>query len=96
MRVLWHPNAAQDIEEIWEFSAQNWGVARADRSVGDIRGAAEALANGSLQGTSEEGLGAGLRRQICGSHVIWFRCQSGAVSIGRVLHQSRDVGRWVA
>ena len=95
MKLIWHPAAAQDIEEIWEYSFQNWGMAQAETYVQTISDTALALASGDLGGTEMPNLGAGLRRQIIGSHVLWFRIGDGFLTSGRVLHQSRDVGRLV-
>ena len=95
MRLLWHPKATQDIEEIWDYSSKNWGIVQADRYVGAIHQSAVALASGDLTGTSEAGSQEGLRRQVVGTHVIWFRIKGGSLFVGRVLHQSRDAGRWV-
>ena len=95
MRLLWHLKATQDIEEIWDYSAKNRGIVQADRYVEGIHQSAVALANGDLTGTSEAGLQEGLCRQVVGTHVIWFRIEGGSLLVGRVLHQSREAGRWV-
>ena len=55
----------------------------------------KALAVGQLSGQSADDVTAGLRRQVSGAHVIWFRHETDRVLIIRILHQSRDVGRWL-
>ena len=46
-------------------------------------------------GGAAEDIATGLRRQIVGSHLIWFRLNGERLVVIRVLHQSRDAGRWV-
>ena len=87
--------AKLDIVEIYQFSKAEWGAARARRYANDLRGRLKALAVGQLSGESADGVTAGLRRQVSGAHVIWFRHETDRVLIIRILHQSRDVGRWL-
>ena len=42
---------------------------------------------------SAENIRQGYRKVAVGSHVLFFRMQSGVVEIIRILHQSMDVGR---
>lgn len=89
------PLAKLDIVEIYQFSKAEWGAAPARRYANDLRGRLKALAIGQLSGQSADGVTAGLRRQVSGAHVIWFRHETDRVLIIRILHQSRDVGRWL-
>lgn len=89
------PAAATDIREIFSYSLTNWGEAKARKYVADLRRRMHALARGSTSGTRADDISAGLRRLIAGSHVIWFRIQGDRLRIIRILHQSRDAGRWL-
>ena len=88
-------DALGDLDEILSFSIRQWGPARAFDYIADIRAKAEALARGDLSGMEADEIGPGLRRQIVGAHVIWFRVEAERLRVIRVLHQSRDAGRWV-
>jgi len=89
------PLAKLDIVEIYQFSKAEWGAARAHRYANELRGRLKALAVGELSGQSADEVTAGLRRQVSGAHVIWFRRETDRVLVIRILHQSRDVGRWL-
>jgi len=52
----------------------------------------KALARGDLSGTRADDVAQGLRRQVSGSHVIWFRAEGDALRVVRVLHGARDMG----
>jgi toxin ParE1/3/4 len=96
VRLLWQPLATQDIDEIWVYSFDRWGLVRADDYISDLRMRAEALARGDLSGTPADDVAQGLRRLMAGAHVIWFRASDDAVRIVRVLHQRQDVDRDMA
>lgn len=95
MRLEFSSGSAADLEEIWDYSARNWGSAKAVEYLDGIADCAEALARGDLSGTAEDQMKPGLRRQVVQSHVIWFRVSKDGLFVVRVLHGSRDAGRWV-
>ena len=72
-----------------------WGASRARRYANDLRGRLKALAVGQLSGQSADEVTAVVRLQVSGAHVIWFRHETDRVLIIGILHQSRDVGRWL-
>ena len=94
MTLVWRPTALTDLEEIWAYSEQQFGVEKAAAYLDGIRAKAVALAERHLGGTAQNDVGAGLRRQLVGSHAIWFRAEGEVLRVIRVLHQSRDAGRW--
>ena len=89
------PVAKSDIVEIYQYSKAEWGAVRARDYANELRGRLKALARGQLTGQSADYVAAGLCKQISGAHVIWFRRETDRVLILRILHQSRDVGRWL-
>jgi toxin ParE1/3/4 len=89
------PLAKADIVEIYQFSKAEWGDVRARSYADELRRRLKALALGQLPGQSADYVAAGLCRQVSGAHVIWFRRETDRVLILRILHQSRDVGRWL-
>lgn len=89
-------NAAKvDLDEIWDYSRRNWGAVRAAGYLDRLADAAEALARGELTGTRADDIRPGLRRLVSGSHILWFRITDDRLLVIRVLHQSRDAGRWM-
>ncbi len=95
MRLDFAREAEDDLQDIWDYPLSTWGTSAAVRYLDRIADAAEGLARGELSGTDADEIRTGLRRQVMGSHVIWFRRGDGVVTVVRVLHQSRDAGVWV-
>ncbi len=84
--------AEADIDGIWDYSAENWGVDQAEQYTRDIRDACRALASGRKRGRAVE-VRAGYLKCPCGSHVIYYRDRGDRLEIVRVLHGSQDAGR---
>ena len=87
------PAARADLESIWDYTVTHWGEAQAEDYTRKIQAACEALSKGTIITRSAEDIREGYRKVTVGSHVIFFRIQSGVVEIIRILHQSMDVGR---
>ena len=87
------PRAQADIDEIWDYSADRWGIDQADRYIGKLREAIETIANDPRRGRPCDHLRAGYRRCSVAAHVLFFRVVAGGVEVVRVLHQSMDFER---
>ena len=87
--------ARQDLRGIWEYSAEKWGPQQANRYLDAIRAAITGLADGTKTSRSAEDVLPGCRRVTSGRHVVYFREDTDAVEVIRVLHQRMDAGRWV-
>ena len=90
------PLALADLSGIWDYSYDRWGSDQADIYVLAIHSACEALAttvaDGQFGGQSAAHIRLGYRKQIVGSHLLFFRCSSaGVVDVVRILHQRMDV-----
>lgn len=90
---LLSPKAQADIDDIWNYTAETWGVAQAVAYIGDIRDACMALVRGerlSRPVTVREGY----HKSLVGSHSLYFRRSGGGtIIVIRILHQSMDVER---
>lgn len=85
------PAAQADINQIWDYSALNWGEEQANRYVLDIRHACEGLADGSRQGRAIDDIRPGYRRLAVASHALFYRItDAGMIAIIRILHQRMD------
>lgn len=92
MRVInFSPAAVDDINMIWDYSADRWGVCQADRYVDEIRDACHALANKIKQG--RPAAIKGFHKYLCGSHIIYFLDKSKSIDVIRILHQRQDAER---
>lgn len=92
MKLFIAVSARTDLVEIQLFGVKTWGRGQADKYRDLIRDRMKVLARGEMTGTSTDDIASGLRRQVVGSHAIWFRLDGERLVVLRVLHQSRDAG----
>ena len=86
------PAARTDIEHIWDYTVDNWGVDQAERYVRGIREACEVLANGHRQGRAVDEIRAGYLKLAVGSHFLFYRITGdGQIDVVRILHRRMDV-----
>lgn len=88
--LIFSPAAQEDIEDIYEYSVARWGVARAEYYIRGLRDACLDLADGRQQGRDADDIRSGYRKQICGSHFIFFRQTISELEVIRILHQRMD------
>ncbi len=87
------PAALRDMENIWLFTAERWGLAQAERYTDCLSDCFELLAQSPLSGRSCSHIRPGYRRQSVESHVVYYRAEPDAVTIVRVLHERMDAPR---
>ncbi len=90
------PLAQADLSDIWDYSYSQWGTGLADAYVLAIHeaceGLATAMANSRPAGQSADHIRTGYRKQIVGSHLVFFRYSvTGSVDVVRILNQRMDV-----
>ena len=83
------PRAQTDLDAIWDYSAENWGEARAERYIRELQNAIETVAADPRRGPCDE-IRAGYRRYPAGAHVLFFRLAPGGIDVVRILHQRMD------
>lgn len=90
---LFSPAARADLAEIWDYTAERWGVEQAERYVRDIADAGRALADGRREGRAADDVRPGYLKLAVGSHFLFYRVTvAGIVDIVRILHQRMDAG----
>ena len=88
------PKARQDLDSIWTFSRDRWGMEQAETYLRLIAGALESLAQGTIVGRDAGAVKAGYLRHAVGSHVVFFRVTgTDALEGVRILHQRMDLPR---
>jgi toxin ParE1/3/4 len=86
------PAARDDLSAIWDYTAQTWGIAKAEQYVLSIHGACQAIAEGRKQGQTIDDIRPGYRKLAVGAHVLFFRAaETGGIDVIRILHQRMDV-----
>jgi toxin ParE1/3/4 len=91
LRVVWSSDADSDLEEIWNYLAQQASVARADNQVHKILAACRKLSDWPFPGQARDSLILGMRSVVSAPYVIFYRVRSDTVEIVRVLHGRRDI-----
>jgi toxin ParE1/3/4 len=89
-RVVRRPQAAEDIEEIWDYIADDSFLA-ADRWLDQLDAQFQLLATHPLMGRAREELAAGIRSFPFGRYVIFYAQVDGGIDVVRVLHSARDI-----
>lgn len=90
---LLRPRARADLEEIWDYTADRWGEAQAERYVRVIGAAFDRIARDPRSGQSCAEIRPGYAKLSVGAHVVFFRRTGRGVEIVRILHSRMDFGR---
>ncbi|HQN50658.1 MAG TPA: type II toxin-antitoxin system RelE/ParE family toxin [Phenylobacterium sp.] len=85
------PRAQSDIEDIWDFTVERWGVAQAERYVRQLQPTLEGVAARPRQGRACDDIRPGYFKIGSGSHLVFYRLTSDGIEIVRILHQSMDI-----
>ncbi len=93
-RFFLTPLAEADLEAIWDYTEEHWGLRQAERYVAAIRNACRSLAVRAYPDRDASQEMSGFRKAAVGLHMLYFiRREDGAVEIIRILHQRMDVDR---
>jgi toxin ParE1/3/4 len=92
-RYVLSPRARNDMENIWDYSAERWSNEQAERYVRALQQAIETIAADPRRARACDHIRAGYRKYSVGSHVIFFRAAANGIDIVRILHQRMDFER---
>ncbi len=87
------PAALNDLEGIWRYTVEQWGLAQAERYLDALNASFDALAHAPQSAPPCEHIRPGYRRQVVEHHAVYFRVEAGAVIVVRLLHQRMDAPR---
>ena len=90
--LTFSPAAISDLNGIWDYSAEQWGLDQADLYIDELRDACHALACGHKHGRPVD-LRSGYLRILAGAHVIYYQDRDDRISVIRILHSRMDVDR---
>lgn len=91
-QLVFTVQATDDLDAIWEYTYENWGLDQAERYVRDLRAVCQALALRKRIGRTTT-MRRGYLSCPCGSHVIWYRELPDRIDVIRILHSAQDVDR---
>lgn len=92
-KLLLSPLAVRDLGEIWDFSADRWGMARADRYLALLNKTMEGAAKHPSRGRGCGEIRKGYFKMQAGSHIVFYKRVAGGIDVKRILHQSMDFDR---
>lgn len=87
------PAAERDLESIWIYTFQQWGLDQADRYADLLIDAFAELALRPKMAPACDHIRPGYRRCKVGQHIVYFRVTNDGVDIIRVLHSRMDAAR---
>lgn len=89
-RYILAPRAQADIEEIWDYTEEHWGLRQAALYTKELQKAIETIARDPRSGRACDDVRPGYRRFSVGAHVIFLLVDADQIRVMRVLHQSMD------
>ncbi len=87
------PTALRDLEDIWIYTAQQWGEAQAAHYLDELDACFKALAASPLSAPICDHIRPGYRRQRVERHTVYYKVENTVVVVVRVLHERMDVLR---
>jgi toxin ParE1/3/4 len=93
-RYVVSPRARADLEEIWDYTAERWGIDQAEIYVRLLQDAIETVADDPRKGRPCDDIRAGYRKYAAGSHMLFYRSAgAGGIDVVRILHGGMDFER---
>ncbi len=89
------PAAEKDLESIWQYTQQKWGVAQAQSYFESLVSAFESIAQTPSTSPACDHIRAGYRRQVIEKHVIYFRMTADGIDVMRILHARMDAPQFL-
>ncbi len=80
------PAAQSDVADIWDYTAEKWGLDQAEASVRQIKRAVQAVAADHGLGRSCDEIRPGYWKYMVGSHVLFYRIDRDGIDVVRILH----------
>ncbi len=91
-KIRLSPAAQNDLDEIWDYSNENWGARKAQEYVEAIRDTLTAIAAGTRR-TTPVSVREGYFKCAAGSHLVFYRMNDISLDVIRILHSRMDVER---
>jgi toxin ParE1/3/4 len=90
-RVIWSPEALDDIDRLWAYYAATAGRATADKISRELARIVATIDDFPLAGRSRDEIRAGLRSIAASPHVVFYRLNDDRPEIVRVLDGRQDI-----
>ena len=83
--------ALADLEAIWVYTVEQWGIEQAERYLPGLFGCFDELAANPRLGRERDDVKAGYRSFPQGRHVVFYLIVPEGVEVIGIVHQSADV-----
>lgn len=94
-RFVLTPRAQADFEEIWDYTAERWGLDQAETYTRQLWETIQRVANEPPLGHECKEVRDGYRQYPSGSHVLFYRLTADGIDIVRILHERMDYERHI-
>jgi len=89
------PRAQTDLNEIWDYTVDRWGLEQAESYVRQLWERIESLATHPAIGQECSHIRPGYHKIPCGSHVLFYRLTAEGIDVVRILHERMDFERHI-
>jgi len=93
LRLRLSPQARIDLDNIWQYSVQNWNVVQAEKYLGILDATMKILREQPELGRKIDDVRKGYFKFPTASHLLIYRITPEHIDIIRILHKSSDVER---
>lgn len=90
-RIIWSPEALDDIGRLWDYYADKAGRATADKLLREVGRIVATIDDFPLAGRSRDEIRAGLRSLAASPQVVFYRLNDDRPEIVRVLDGRQDL-----
>jgi toxin ParE1/3/4 len=94
-RFVLTPRAQEDLNEIWDYTVERWGLNQAETYTRQLGRDIAAVADRPSLGKECDRVRSGYRMYPSGSHVLFYRQTPDLVDIVRILHERMDYERYI-
>jgi len=92
-QVVLSPKAKSDLNEIWDYTLEHWGVEQAENYVRELWAIIQTQALDGSTATDVSDVRKGYRKVRSGCHVVFFKTTENGIDVIRILHQRMDFDR---
>ena len=91
MTFILSKEAKKDIDDIWDYTFDNWGELQADKYTTELENRFEWLTENPHLGEKRDEVKEGYLSYFQGSHTIFYRQTKDGIEILGIPHQNEDV-----
>ena len=89
-RLLLSPKAKSDLNSIWDYTVERWGIEQGEAYIRELWGMLATCLENPEQATSAQNIRSSYRKAFSSSHVIYFKETANGIHVVRILHERMD------